>query len=59
MNRMESDYINQEDNLGAKIISFIFCDGAMVCETRDRVYPIMALQRQLCLLCSGFINVAD
>lgn len=56
---MESDYINQEDNLGAKIISFNFCDGAMVLETRDRLYPIMALQRQLRLLCSGFINVAD
>lgn len=56
---MESDYINQEDNLGAKIISFNFCDGAMVLETRDRLSPIMALQRQLCLLCSGFINVAD
>lgn len=27
---MESDYITQENNLGAKVIRFNFCDGAMV-----------------------------
>lgn len=42
---MESDYTVQEDNLGEEIIRFMFCDGAMVCETRDRHYPIMAWQR--------------